>query len=370
MRYFLGLFFSTFLLSQVLVNDNFSDFRGSNETSLTHLWAFDDTSPTWSPSTKDHKGTFDLNKLGTPPDLANTFLLEGGRSKTFSAGNNFVTTDVSDLATSFTYSLWFRLSGGNPGINMRIISSDNGSSQRNFWLQYHNTSQSFRAYVVIVSTLLFVQSTETGSTFWNNYFDGAWHNIMITHDGTNQTMYLDGVLAGGPTAAVGSMNTHPQVTYVGRSNSGVDFIGDLEQLAFYSVVLSSNERNNVMNLNPRWFIKGAGSIRKGSTYYQGFNNDTLYFPIPDNAAADFVLTYKDSAGAATTLRSGTLQGTTFTELGNFSANTSFQSRQVLLNNTAFSADSLAFITTGEAFIEDILLQRQITPVDCGQKILN
>ena len=73
--------------------------------------------------------------------------------------------------------------------------------------------------------------------------DGRWHHITATYDGTTQKLYKDGILVQS-VSNVGDMNINSNHVYIGTAG-GTDrfFKGRLDDIRFYSRILTENEIN-------------------------------------------------------------------------------------------------------------------------------
>src|SRR6185503_12528776 len=95
--------------------------------------------------------------------------------------------------------------------------------------------------------------TSVGAT-GKNLFDGVWHNIVATYDGTKQTFYIDNVLIGS-TPASGSLAANTVSTKIGPG-----FKGQIDGVRIYSRGLNSGEVQTL--------YQSYGPVRNGPrTYY-------------------------------------------------------------------------------------------------------
>jgi len=101
-----------------------------------------------------------------------------------------------------------------------------------------------------------VQNTGTA---WGTYISGVdfinaaytistntWYHVATTYDGTNATVYVNGVAIVGPS--VKSINVTQSLAYVGRYvGTGEDWIGNIAQVMFYNRSLSAAEIRQIYN---------------------------------------------------------------------------------------------------------------------------
>ena len=106
-------------------------------------------------------------------------------------------------------------------------------------------------------------TTNVGVHFWSNdvtvnvgsaLFDGNWHQLAMTYDGTNVKIYVDGVQKGS-TANLGTTNTTASTIRIGYqanpdgSGAGSYFDGEMDQLRFFNKALSASEVTTLYNEN-------------------------------------------------------------------------------------------------------------------------
>jgi hypothetical protein len=68
----------------------------------------------------------------------------------------------------------------------------------------------------------------------------GWHYVVGTYDGSNLRLYVDGVLAGGPTASTSSAGAAGSIDIAANATSGF-FAGTLDEIAIYGRALSASE---------------------------------------------------------------------------------------------------------------------------------
>jgi L-ascorbate metabolism protein UlaG (beta-lactamase superfamily) len=84
-----------------------------------------------------------------------------------------------------------------------------------------------------------VGTTLKGITGTHDYADGNWHHYMVTHDGVNLKLYVDGSLEGS-VATGGSMDAGTANWEIGRAQDGSADLntGRVDTVRFYNATLS------------------------------------------------------------------------------------------------------------------------------------
>jgi hypothetical protein len=267
--------------AQVILNETFSSMRDSTKSNLLHYWVLDSS---YATATKDKAGSFNLVENGNIVYNPGSATYNGGlHGDGFSASNYFQTADNFDITGNFTFSVWFKRDNAtNPGKNMRLISSDNGSTLRNAFIFYHNTSQTLLFDIFISNSVFLVSFNVTGSAFWNKYFDGNWHNVVATHDGSTIEIYLDGVKSTNSTAAVGVVDKDLTPYTIGVSYSGSEpFDGEIDVIEVFNTALSAAQVKENIALFPGWVSKN-GNVTRDLTVPEWFQtfHDTIGTVIP------------------------------------------------------------------------------------------
>lgn len=78
------------------------------------------------------------------------------------------------------------------------------------------------------------------STF--TYNDGNWHHVIVSYDGTNHKMYIDGVLTASDSASAGTIKNGNGIFYIGAAGAGISayntYATNLDQVAVFNYALS------------------------------------------------------------------------------------------------------------------------------------
>lgn len=118
-----------------------------------------------------------------------------------------------------------------------VVSAGHFGSPRSGWLLYNNVGSlwDFRLYNQNGSTLS-LELPSGGSA------DANWHHIVAVFDGVNGTLYVDGALVAGPTAATGYVPDPDGDLNIGqRSDGSFQFTGSIDEVAIYTNALSASD---------------------------------------------------------------------------------------------------------------------------------
>jgi hypothetical protein len=154
-----------------------------------------------------------------------------------------------------TVSAWVR-SSGTPGAFRYIVAKGgNGCCTGSYGL-YTGPSGGIEFYVATSETT-YVRSPDGGTGLW----DGQWHNVVGTFDGTTVRLYVDGrqVGDGSPDAAsipygMPSGNDLAIGNYLWCTGAG--FVGDIDEVKVFDRALSSDEIRSGYTFS-RWLPFGA-----------------------------------------------------------------------------------------------------------------
>ena len=127
-----------------------------------------------------------------------------------------------------------------------------GSSQVNYAAavgKYYNDSYaswSFNYDTSVSNAKFYIYTTTTYYIAKINPFDGNWHHIAATANGSTLTVYKDGVMVGSPIPYTGTIlynSTATGVVEIGNYyNSSLDYLnGSIDDVRIYNRALSSNE---------------------------------------------------------------------------------------------------------------------------------
>lgn len=119
-----------------------------------------------------------------------------GQAAQFNGTNSFITySSVNGLetATNFTISFWFNSTATITGPFYSL--NQDGFSWENSKLIFESEGNSTSTLLNAKLEALDVSWSEfVAANGFSNVFDGNWHQIVLTYDGTKVTSYLDGAL--------------------------------------------------------------------------------------------------------------------------------------------------------------------------------
>jgi hypothetical protein len=175
-----------------------------------------------------------------------------GRNGTYSGGITFsqpdpITDDV-DGAVLLNGSTGFVLTAGqNPAVAGGTFSAEvwfkilnNTTDQYLIDARDINRSEGWALTITNAGFLAFAGLTGASSTP-GVVDDGNWHQAVVTFDGTNGRLYLDGALADGPDAmTVGAANFFELIGSLYAGAAAQFWNGSVDEVSFYSTVLSAS----------------------------------------------------------------------------------------------------------------------------------
>jgi hypothetical protein len=188
----------------------------------------------------DWSGQGNHGTLGSTPgaDANDPSWIKGifwGSALNFS-GDDFVTipNDSSLQPTKFTLSLWVR-APQSPGPFKYLLAKGSDACVSASWGLWTSSNGGIEFYVWDGSN--FVRSGGMPSQVW----DGKWHNLSATYDGTSSRLYLDGKSLGDPPGSSNPISyTQPDgtLTFGGyRGSCDLLFTGDIDQVMLFDKVL-------------------------------------------------------------------------------------------------------------------------------------
>jgi RHS repeat-associated protein len=129
-------------------------------------------------------------------------------------------------ASAISLEVWLK-TGANPGVIAILLDSENGSFAKGAKLNFDTTGHAqfqLDPQVVITSGVLSLN---------------AWHHVVGTYDGSNQRLYVDGALVGGPSPGTYVANDGGAIT-IGASTNGTSnfWNGNLDEAAIYNYALT------------------------------------------------------------------------------------------------------------------------------------
>lgn len=167
--------------------------------------------------------------LGAPGALVG----DSDAAASFNASSDVVTPfgPALGVPAPFSVEVW-ALAGSNPS-GAGVVSDGEFGNPRSGWIIYNNVGGvwTFRLYNQ--------NGTTPSLSISGGVADANWHHIVGVYDGTNGSLYIDGALAAGPTAAAYVPNVDASLTIGGRSDGGFLYNGSIDEVAIYTNALSS-----------------------------------------------------------------------------------------------------------------------------------
>ena len=139
---------------------------------------------------------------------------------------------VLSIPAPFSAEVWVNSQGNTA--STCVMADGHFGSPRAGWLLYNNIGGvwDFRMYNQ--------NGTATSLELSGGSVDANWHHIVAVFDGTNGSLYIDGALAAGPTAATGYVpDPDGNLTIGARSDGSFVFSGSIDEPAIYTNALSS-----------------------------------------------------------------------------------------------------------------------------------
>ena len=208
--------------------------------------------------------------------------------------------------TLVSVSAWIKTSATTRQI---IFRNGYGGSTKGYQLYVEETTGTlgFYAYHTVSSKLI---------TSTNPVNDGNWHHVVGLYDGTNISIYIDGVSAQTPVAFSGFLYDSSVDCYIGNDSAitNYPFIGSIDELAIFSRALSASEISSLYNSGVGRALQYFGSnIQKASPVGMPFSGscsfatwmylpalalNTMAIQISSNSSNNFYLYACDSNGHA------------------------------------------------------------------------
>ena len=153
------------------------------------------------------------------------------KAYSFDGSNDYMPTPIQNFASSngVTLALWFRSAGTNDYSGMFFSRLSNGTSVGGL-NTFPNGGVRFRG-----------TNGQPGVDSSTGFFDGRWHHVLGTYDGTTSKIYIDGALASS-TAISGSVSYRGTLEIGRDSITGIRFFnGAIDDVLVYDRALSESE---------------------------------------------------------------------------------------------------------------------------------
>lgn len=150
-------------------------------------------------------------------------------------GDDFVTipNDNSLQPSKFTVSLWVR-APQSPGQFKYLLAKGSNACVSASWGLWTASNGGLEFYVFDGNN--FVRSNSVVNGIW----DGRWHNVSATWDGSKATLFIDGKSTGPGSTGTGPVYNIPDgtTTFGGyRGSCDLLFTGDIDQVMLFDSVL-------------------------------------------------------------------------------------------------------------------------------------
>jgi len=202
------------------------------------LWHFDEGTGTTvtDNSGNGHDGTLSggVTWIAGQPGFGSALSFGGGMVTVPS-----VTTNSSlEPHNAVSVSAWVEASG-NPGAYKYLLAKGATSNAASYAL-YTGASGGIQFYVASDATHFVASPAADPGSVW----DGKWHLVVGTWDGSTVRLYLDGNQVGGGTSFSGPINYNPGTAlYIGSYPLCVDpeFPGDIDEVGVWDEALSQSD---------------------------------------------------------------------------------------------------------------------------------
>ena len=229
----------------------------------------------WSPETN-------LTGTGGTPAWSNTL------STTFDGVDDYVDcgtiTALNGGVSVFSTSLWFKYSG-TLSTSDNIILSGGSTSSDDFYIQPTSATN-----------IRYGHSSSFTDTTVSTMSINTWYNLILVHNGTGFSIYLNGILQGSSTGKPSPANNQGTNFNIGRYNisSAFNFLGNIDEVAVWNSDQSANASaigstvpTDLTSYSPiSWWRMGDGSTYPTINDEVGSNNGTMTNMIAANFVAD------------------------------------------------------------------------------------
>jgi hypothetical protein len=164
-----------------------------------------------------------------------------GAALSFDGNNDHVMVQSPDLDLSgdFTISVWLRFTQTNNDADV-LRQGSAGTSPVHYKIEMKDNQIRVRLVGSNRSTVL-----EDNSSSRN---DGEWHLIVVTREGTDSRLYIDGNVIDTNSRWAGDLSNPANLSF-GSKDTGDDdhYAGDLDDIRFYNRALSQQEIDTLFN---------------------------------------------------------------------------------------------------------------------------
>lgn len=172
------------------------------------------------------------NRTGT---LNNSpvFNTSGVGTFNFDGTDDYAITTGPNLTNQATFSCWFKTTSSQTNKYLMAMAKVLSAGQNGIDIYFDPTN---------VGSYLATASSFANPTFTTNYFDGQWHMVTVTFDGSNAKLYYDGILRT-TSSLSGSLSLDPvrNLTVGSWANGSVNVNASIPIAQVYSLALSSDQ---------------------------------------------------------------------------------------------------------------------------------
>jgi hypothetical protein len=162
-----------------------------------------------------------------------TFSSDALGSVVFDGVNDYGTASGISTAGSMAISCWFKTSTQQTNKYLVCFSNNISLGNNGFDVSLQGTQ---------VGSYARASATTATSLFTTNYYDGRWHNLCATHDGTTHRVYYDGVQVASSALSGGLSIEATNTVGIGCFPGPAGYANcSISQVAVYNRALSAGE---------------------------------------------------------------------------------------------------------------------------------
>ena len=234
------------------------------DNNIVSVWKLEEASGTRD----DPVGSNDLSDINTVGSTTG----KSGTCATFVAANNerLSIADASQVGldfertSTFSISAWVKTS---TAAYMQIATKINSSGNTGYQLFFNNDGT-----ISAVLTNTFASNRIQTTTTVSGYDDGAWHNVVLTYDGSSDVSGLIIYVDGSEPASVDNANTlsasidNSDGFALGAYDSGAqDWNGEIDEVTVWNAELSSGAVSAINNSGTGRFWTADASSSSSSS---------------------------------------------------------------------------------------------------------
>jgi len=242
---------SLFLVALVLIPQ--SEAKVDPE-SIVGAWLFDEGA---GDNARDSSGKGNDGELFNDPKWVDG---KFGKALDFDGKDDYVEVPDSDTldVTSVTLAAWVK-SEANVLLDGNVIVYKLASYIHQYWSATMNPG-------------VFVGGVWCGSGWLPQgvIWDGEWHHVALTYDGSTQKFYVDGVFAGENAACKGDIDITTNSLKIATGNTGF-YTGSIDEVAVFDVALEEDDFDIIVTKGLR-DMTAVSSIGKLASTWSSIKN--------------------------------------------------------------------------------------------------